>query len=148
MFFLQSEQFSTKSYSALQFFLLFFTRFLSAKYYNINEKGKNHVITLTLTVRIFIILIRNAIYRKHIPDDFIPYDQKRSGEMQIKIKNRDVLLSHGDVDSKRIVLDVAEKLCNKVAIIRKGRIIDSGTMEEMTEGHSLEEVFLEVENEQ
>ena len=46
------------------------------------------------------------------------------------------------------VLDVAEKLCNKVAIIRKGRIIDSGTMEEMTEGHSLEEVFLEVENEQ
>ena len=29
--------------------------------------------------------------------------------MQIKIKNRDVLLSHGNVDSKRIVLDVAEK---------------------------------------
>ncbi|MCR5281911.1 MAG: ABC transporter ATP-binding protein [Lachnospiraceae bacterium] len=45
------------------------------------------------------------------------------------------------------VLDVAEKLCNKVAIIKQGRIIDSGTMEEMTEGHSLEEVFLEVENE-
>ncbi len=46
------------------------------------------------------------------------------------------------------VLDVAEKLCNKVAIIKKGRIIDSGTMEEMTEGHSLEEVFLEAENEE
>jgi ABC-2 type transport system ATP-binding protein len=45
------------------------------------------------------------------------------------------------------VLDVAEKLCNKVAIIKQGKIIDSGTMEEMTEGHSLEEVFLEVENE-
>ena len=43
------------------------------------------------------------------------------------------------------VLDVAEKLCNKVAIIKKGRIIASGTMEELTEGHSLEETFLESE---
>ena len=40
------------------------------------------------------------------------------------------------------VLDVAEKLCNKVAIIKKGRIIATGTMEEITEGHSLEEAFL------
>lgn len=40
------------------------------------------------------------------------------------------------------VLDVVEKLCNKVAIIRKGSIIATGTMEEITEGHSLEEVFL------
>ena len=45
------------------------------------------------------------------------------------------------------VLDVAEKLCNKVAIIKHGRIIDSGTMEELTEGHSLEEAFLEADNE-
>ena len=41
------------------------------------------------------------------------------------------------------VLDVAEKLCNKVAIIRKGKIIAAGTMEELTAGHSLEEAFLE-----
>lgn len=45
------------------------------------------------------------------------------------------------------VLDVAEKLCNKVAIIRKGRIIATGTMEEITEGHSLEETFLEADHE-
>ncbi|MBQ3662438.1 MAG: ABC transporter ATP-binding protein [Firmicutes bacterium] len=43
------------------------------------------------------------------------------------------------------VLDVAEKLCNKVAIIRKGRIIAAGTMEELTAGHSLEEAFLEAD---
>ena len=42
------------------------------------------------------------------------------------------------------VLDVAEKLCNKVAIIKQGKIIASGTMEELTNGQSLEEVFLEV----
>lgn len=45
------------------------------------------------------------------------------------------------------VLDVAEKLCNKVAIIKRGRIIFSGTMEELTEGHSLEEAFLEADHE-
>lgn len=46
------------------------------------------------------------------------------------------------------VLDVAEKLCNKVAIIKKGKIIASGTMEELTAGQSLEEAFLEVANEE
>ena len=45
------------------------------------------------------------------------------------------------------VLDVAEKLCNKVAIIKQGKIIASGTIEEITEGHSLEETFLEADNE-
>ena len=45
------------------------------------------------------------------------------------------------------VLDVAEKLCNRVAIIKHGRIIASGTMEELTEGHSLEEAFLEADHE-
>ncbi len=45
------------------------------------------------------------------------------------------------------VLDVAEKLCNKIAIIKKGQIIDSGNMEEVIAGKSLEEVFLEVTDE-
>lgn len=42
------------------------------------------------------------------------------------------------------VLDVAEKLCHKVAIINNGRIIAEGTMEEVKGNSSLEEVFLEV----
>ena len=42
------------------------------------------------------------------------------------------------------VLDVAEKLCNKIAIIKQGKIIASGTLEELTHGETLEEVFLEV----
>lgn len=45
------------------------------------------------------------------------------------------------------VLDVAEKLCNKVAIIKKGKIVATGTMEEIIAGQSLEEVFLEVADE-
>lgn len=42
------------------------------------------------------------------------------------------------------VLDVAEKLCNKVAIIRQGQIIASGETETLTNGASLEDVFMEV----
>lgn len=46
------------------------------------------------------------------------------------------------------VLEVAEKLCNKVAIIKQGKIIATGTIEEVTEGQSLEEAFLEADNEE
>ena len=45
------------------------------------------------------------------------------------------------------VLEVAEKLCDKVAIIKQGRLIKSGTMEEVKGDDSLEEVFLELEGE-
>ncbi|MBQ3668199.1 MAG: ABC transporter ATP-binding protein, partial [Clostridia bacterium] len=43
------------------------------------------------------------------------------------------------------VLEVAEKLCDKVAIIKDGRLIVSGTMEEVKGDSSLENVFLELE---
>ena len=43
------------------------------------------------------------------------------------------------------VLEVAEKLCDKVAIIKAGALIRSGTMEEVKGDDSLEEVFLELE---
>ncbi len=46
------------------------------------------------------------------------------------------------------VLEVAEKLCDKVAIIKGGKLIKSGTMEEVKGDTSLEDVFLELEGEQ
>lgn len=45
------------------------------------------------------------------------------------------------------VLEVAEKLCDKVAIIKNGSLIASGTMDEVKGDSSLEEVFLELEDE-
>lgn len=45
------------------------------------------------------------------------------------------------------VLEVAEKLCDKIAIIKEGKLIRSGTMEEVKGDDSLEEVFLELEEE-
>ena len=44
------------------------------------------------------------------------------------------------------VLEVAEKLCDKVAIIKGGQLIRSGTMEEVKGDDSLEDVFLELED--
>lgn len=43
------------------------------------------------------------------------------------------------------VLEVAEKLCDRIAIIKNGRLIKSGTMEEVRGDESLESVFLELE---
>ena len=45
------------------------------------------------------------------------------------------------------VLEVAEKLCDKVAIIKQGKLVKEGTMEEVKGDESLEEVFLELEAE-
>lgn len=46
------------------------------------------------------------------------------------------------------VLEVAEKLCDKIAIIKEGRLIASGTMEEVKGDSSLEDVFLELEGDE
>ena len=43
------------------------------------------------------------------------------------------------------ILDVAEKLCTKIAIIKKGKIIKVGSMKEIKGDKSLEKVFLELE---
>ena len=44
------------------------------------------------------------------------------------------------------ILDVAEKLCNKVAIIKNGKLVKSGSMKEIKGDKSLEKVFMELED--
>ena len=44
------------------------------------------------------------------------------------------------------VLEVAEKLCNKIAIIKEGKLVITGNMDEVTKNSSLEDVFLELSN--
>ena len=60
---------------------------------------------------------------------------------------RDVCDNGGAIFFSTHVLEVAEKLCDKVAIIKGGKLIRSGTMEEVKGDDSLEEVFLELEGE-
>ena len=60
---------------------------------------------------------------------------------------RDVCDNGGAIFFSTHVLEVAEKLCDKVAIIKGGKLIRSGTMEEVKGDDSIEEVFLELEGE-
>ncbi len=60
---------------------------------------------------------------------------------------REVCNNGGAIFFSTHVLEVAEKLCDKVAIIKAGKLIRSGTMEEVKGDDSLEEVFLELEAE-
>ena len=80
-----------------------------------------------------------------LDEPFVGLDPKAS--FTLKEIMREMCRNGSAIFFSTHVLDVAEKLCNKVAIIRKGRIIATGTMEEITEGHSLEETFLEVDHE-
>lgn len=58
---------------------------------------------------------------------------------------RDICDQGGAIFFSTHVLEVAEKLCDKVAIIKNGTLIKSGTMDEVKGDISLEEVFLELE---
>ena len=60
---------------------------------------------------------------------------------------RELCESGGAIFFSTHVLEVAEKLCDKVDIIKGGKLIRSGTMEEVKGDDSLEEVFLELEDE-
>mgnify|MGYP002766889405 FL=1 len=60
---------------------------------------------------------------------------------------REVCNNGGAIFFSTHVLEVAEKLCDKIAIIKEGKLIRSGKMEEVKGDDSLEEVFLELEEE-
>ena len=78
-------------------------------------------------------------------EPFVGLDPKASHIL--KGMMREVCDAGGAIFFSTHVLEVAEKLCDKVAIIKGGKLIRSGTMEEVKGDDSLEEVFLELEGE-
>ena len=76
-------------------------------------------------------------------EPFVGLDPKAS--FLLKEMMREVCEDGGAIFFSTHVLEVAEKLCDKVAIIKGGKLIRSGTMEEVKGDDSLEEVFLELE---
>lgn len=78
-------------------------------------------------------------------EPFVGLDPKASH--LLKGMMREVCDEGGAIFFSTHVLEVAEKLCDKVAIIKGGRLVRSGTMEEVKGDDSLEEVFLELEEE-
>ena len=76
-------------------------------------------------------------------EPFVGLDPKAAHTL--KGMMRQVCDNGGAIFFSTHVLEVAEKLCDKVAIIKAGKLIRSGTMEEVKGDDSLEEVFLELE---
>ena len=64
----------------------------------------------------------------------------------LKLMMRELCDGGGSIFFSTHVLEVAEKLCDQVAIIRRGRLLVSGSMDEVRGDASLEEVFLELED--
>ena len=78
-------------------------------------------------------------------EPFVGLDPKASH--LLKGMMQEVCDTGGAIFFSTHVLEVAEKLCDKVAIIKGGKLIRSGTMETVKGDDSLEEVFLELEGE-
>ena len=76
-------------------------------------------------------------------EPFVGLDPKAAHTL--KEMMRSVCSRGGAIFFSTHVLEVAEKLCDKVAIIKGGRLVRSGTMEEVKGDDSLEDVFLELE---
>ncbi len=79
-------------------------------------------------------------------EPFVGLDPKASH--LLKGMMRELCDQGGAIFFSTHVLEVAEKLCDKVAIIKNGKLIRSGTMDEVKGDDSLEEVFLELEDAQ
>ena len=76
-------------------------------------------------------------------EPFVGLDPKAA--FILKEMMRDVCSAGGAIFFSTHVLDVAEKLCDKIAIIKQGKLIRAGAMEYVKGDDSLEEVFLELE---
>ena len=78
-----------------------------------------------------------------LDEPFVGLDPKSA--FTLKQIMREICDNGGAIFFSTHVLEVAEKLCDKIAIIKNGKLIRSGTMEEVKGDSSLESVFLELE---
>lgn len=80
-----------------------------------------------------------------LDEPFVGLDPKASHRLKEMMRNH--CDNGGAIFFSTHVLEVAEKLCDHIAIIKNGKLIKVGTIEEVTQDASLEEVFLELEGE-
>lgn len=77
-----------------------------------------------------------------LDEPFVGLDPKAA--LTLKIIMHEMCSKGSAIFFSTHVLEVAEKLCNKIAIIRNGELVISGKTNELTQGESLESVFMEV----
>lgn len=79
-----------------------------------------------------------------LDEPFVGLDPKASVSLKQIMNN--ICSNGGAIFFSTHVLDVAEKICNKIAIIKDGCLVTAGKTDELTDGESLEEKFMEVIN--
>ena len=77
-----------------------------------------------------------------LDEPFVGLDPKAS--YLVKQAMRDFCDNGGIIFFSTHILEVAQKLCNKIAIIKNGKLVTTGSMEEITKDSSLEDVFMEL----
>ena len=77
-----------------------------------------------------------------LDEPFVGLDPKAA--LHLKGIMHELCKAGGAIFFSTHVLAVAEKLCSKISIIKNGRLVVSGTTDELTNGESLESVFMEV----
>lgn len=77
-----------------------------------------------------------------LDEPFVGLDPKAT--LTLKQIMKEICANGGAIFFSTHVLEVAEKLCNKVAIIKEGQLIASGTMSEVRGNESLEDIFMEL----
>lgn len=79
-----------------------------------------------------------------LDEPFVGLDPKAT--FNLKQIMQEITAGGGSIFFSTHVLDVAEKLCTKIAIIKKGELIASGEIQDIIGKHSLEDIFMEAFN--
>lgn len=115
------------------------------KKFEIYDELNNYIASYSHGMKQKLALIAAFIHKPKLlvlDEPFVGLDPKAS--YLVKQAMMEFCENGGAIFFSTHILEVAEKLCNKVAIIKGGKLIASGTMEEITKNHDLEAVFLEL----
>jgi ABC-2 type transport system ATP-binding protein len=119
-----------------------------ASMFNIEEALANPIKSYSHGMKQKVALIAALAHKPKLlilDEPFVGLDPKASHDLKIVMKE---LCNNGTmIFFSSHVLEVVEKLCNKIAIIKNGKIVASGNVEDIIGNSSLEETFLELYNE-
>ena len=116
-----------------------------AKLFEIENELNNYISSYSHGMKQKLALISAFVHEPKIlimDEPFVGLDPKST--FTIKKIMKEFCENGGAIFFSTHILEVAQKLCNKIAIIKQGKLVVSGDMETVTKDNSLEEVFLEL----
>lgn len=118
-----------------------------AEVFEITKDLNSPISTYSHGMKQKVVLIAAFVHNPKIlilDEPFVGLDPKAS--FSLKKIMKEFVKGGGAIFFSTHILEVAEKLCNKVAIIKNGEIIANGTMSDIKKDKNLEDVFLEIAN--